>query len=78
MTRGRASSSKLAPSHVTSSDRSRLESRPGDTRGRLDALRSDVLTTKAAIRSALDNSRHDTAFRARTLTVPSRAMQTTC
>jgi hypothetical protein len=32
----------------------RLESRLGDVRGRLDALRADVLTTKAAIRSALD------------------------
>jgi hypothetical protein len=32
----------------------RLESRRGDARGRLDALRRDVLTTKAAIRSALD------------------------
>jgi len=31
-----------------------LESRRGDARGRLDALRRDVLTTKAAIRSALD------------------------
>jgi hypothetical protein len=32
----------------------RLESRRGDARGRLDSLRRDVLTTKAAIRSALD------------------------
>ena len=31
-----------------------LESRRGDTRGRLDRLRRDVLTTKAVIRSALD------------------------
>ena len=31
-----------------------LESRRGDARGRLDSLRHDVLTTKAAIRSALD------------------------
>jgi hypothetical protein len=32
----------------------RLESRRGDARGSLDALRRDLLTTKAAIRSALD------------------------
>jgi hypothetical protein len=32
----------------------RFESRRGDARGRLDALRRDVLTTKAAIRGALD------------------------
>ena len=32
----------------------RLESRRGDARSRLDALRRDVLTRKAAIRSALD------------------------
>jgi hypothetical protein len=32
----------------------RLESRRGDARGRLDSLRRDVLMTKAAIRSALD------------------------
>ena len=32
----------------------RPESRRGDAGGRLDALRRDVLTTKAAIRSALD------------------------
>ena len=32
----------------------RLESRRGDARGRLDALRRDVLTTKPVIRSALD------------------------
>jgi hypothetical protein len=32
----------------------RLESRRGDARGRLDGLRQDVLTTKVAIRSALD------------------------
>jgi hypothetical protein len=32
----------------------RLESRRGDARGRLDGLRRDVLTTKAVIRSALD------------------------
>jgi hypothetical protein len=32
----------------------RLESRRGDARGRLDALRRDVITTKAAIRNALD------------------------
>ena len=31
-----------------------LESRRGDARGRLDALRRDVLTTKAAIRSVMD------------------------
>jgi hypothetical protein len=31
-----------------------LESRRRDARGRLDGLRRDVLTTKAAIRSALD------------------------
>ena len=37
-----------------------LESRRGDARGRLDALRRDVLTTKAAIRSVMDElaSRH--------------------
>ena len=32
----------------------RLESRRRDPRGRLDALRRDVLSTKAVIRSALD------------------------
>ena len=32
----------------------RLESRRSDPRGRLDALRRDALSTKAAIRSALD------------------------
>ena len=32
----------------------RLESRRGDARGRLDSLRRDVLTTKVAIRTALD------------------------
>ena len=32
----------------------RLESRRGDARGRLDALQRDVLSTKAVIRSALD------------------------
>jgi hypothetical protein len=32
----------------------RLESRRGDARGRLKALRRDVLSTKAVIRSALD------------------------
>ena len=32
----------------------RLESRRGDTRGRLESLRSDLLVTKAAIRAALD------------------------
>ena len=31
-----------------------FESRRGDARGRLDSLRHDVLTTKAAIRAALD------------------------
>jgi hypothetical protein len=31
-----------------------LESRRGDARGRLDALRRDVLTTKAAIRGVMD------------------------
>jgi hypothetical protein len=31
-----------------------MESRRGDARGRLDALRRDVLTTKAVNRSALD------------------------
>jgi hypothetical protein len=31
-----------------------LESRRGDARGRLDELRRDVLTTKAVIRSELD------------------------
>jgi len=32
-----------------------LESRRGDARRRLDALRRDVLITKAAIRSAMDS-----------------------
>ena len=32
-----------------------LESRRGDARDKLDSLRRDVLSTKAAIRSALDD-----------------------